>query len=97
MLGVDVQHDRCDLGMTPYEFGNKFLLDGENGIAADEYDHDLSALEAATDEYVPQKSLATVLVVGKNAKRGEHFADGDDDTIGGFIFNLAGIHLHNVV
>lgn len=70
---------------------------GENGAAAHQHHHDLSARESALYQHMPQKTAACVLVISRNPEALTQSPDGHDNGICRFILDHAGIHRHNAV
>ena len=71
VFGVDVQQDGRDIRELLTQPADKLFGVGQLWTGADEADHDLTAVDAAPQENVADKSFSTLLIVGLNVVVGE--------------------------
>ncbi len=94
MVTIDIQQNCCNFRVLLAERRRK-LFGRKNGIAGNQYNHNLSALKTALNQYMAQKTAFRTLIIGVQLKAFQQLTNRCHNLIRGLILCQAGLHRHH--
>ena len=94
---IDILNNCSDLGVFLAQRPDKIILRRKNRGGRDQHNHDLTAGKAAANQYMTQKAVAGILVIGADLKGFEHTTDRANDLICLLILDHAGFHRNDMM